>query len=180
MRGGKRLNRDALSLRGLYEWVQVLVCAVTATVLLFTFAARVVLVSGPSMRETLQHRDCLLVVNAHLCGGFEAGDIVIIRKESFKDGEPIVKRVIATEGQTVDIDFTAGAVYVDGQLLGRTTSASPPIWRRGWSSLSPCRRAASLLWATTATTAMTAGIQSWGRWIPGRFWDGRCSCCSQA
>ena len=55
MRGGKRLNRDALSLRGLYEWVQVLVCAVTATVLLFTFAARVVLVSGPSMRETLQH-----------------------------------------------------------------------------------------------------------------------------
>ena len=55
MRGGKRLNRDALSLRGLYEWVQVLVCAVTATVLLFTFAARVVLVSGPYMRETLQH-----------------------------------------------------------------------------------------------------------------------------
>ena len=117
MRGGKRLNRDALSLRGLYEWVQVLVCAVTATVLLFTFAARVVLVSGPSMRETLQHQDCLLVVNAHLCGGFEAGDIVIIRKESFKDGEPIVKRVIATEGQTVDIDFASGSVYVDGQLL---------------------------------------------------------------
>ena len=117
MRGGKRLNRDALSLRGLYEWVQVLVCAVTATVLLFTFAARVVLVSGPSMRETLQHQDCLLVMNAHLCGGFEAGDIVIIRKESFKDGEPIVKRVIATEGQTVDIDFVSGAVYVDGELL---------------------------------------------------------------
>ena len=115
MRGGKRLNRDALSLRGLYEWVQVLVCAVTATVLLFTFAARVVLVSGPSMRETLQHQDCLLVMNAHLCGGFEAGDIVIIRKESFKDGEPIVKRVIATEGQTVDIDFVSGAVYVDGK-----------------------------------------------------------------
>ena len=168
MRGGKRLNRDALSLRGLYEWVQVLVCAVTATVLLFTFAARVVLVSGPSMRETLQHQDCLLVMNAHLCGGFEAGDIVIIRKESFKDGEPIVKRVIATEGQTV------------GSCWRRTTSASPPIWRRGWSSLSPCRRAASLLWATTATTAMTAGIRSWGRWIPGRFWAGRCSCCSQA
>ena len=94
-----------------------LVCAVTATVLLFTFAARVVLVSGPSMRETLQHQDCLLVVNAHLCGGFEAGDIVIIRKESFKDGEPIVKRVIATEGQTVDIDYESNSVYVDGERL---------------------------------------------------------------
>ena len=132
MRGGKRLNRDALSLRGLYEWVQVLVCAVTATVLLFTFAARVVLVSGPSMRETLQHQDCLLVMNAHLCGGFEAGDIVIIRKESFKDGEPIVKRVIATEGQTVDIDFTAGAVYVDGQLLYTSYEHIPTPASRLW------------------------------------------------
>ena len=122
---------DALSLRGLYEWVQVLVCAVTATVLLFTFAARVVLVSGPSMRETLQHQDCLLVMNAHLCGGFEAGDIVIIRKESFKDGEPIVKRVIATEGQTVDIDFTAGAVYVDGQLLEEDYIRQPTYLEEG-------------------------------------------------
>ena len=118
MRGGKRLNRDALSLRGLYEWVQVLVCAVTATVLLFTFAARVVLVSGPSMRETLQHQDCLLVMNAHLCGGFEAGDIVIIR-------------VIATEGQTVDIDFTAGAVYVDGQLLEEDYIRQPTYLEEG-------------------------------------------------
>ena len=113
MRGGKRLNRDALSLRGLYEWVQVLVCAVTATVLLFTFAARVVLVSGPSMRETLQHQDCLLVMNA------------------FKDGEPIVKRVIATEGQTVDIDFTAGAVYVDGQLLEEDYIRQPTYLEEG-------------------------------------------------
>ena len=105
--------------------------SVTATVLLFTFAARVVLVSGPSMRETLQHQDCLLVMNAHLCGGFEAGDIVIIRKESFKDGEPIVKRVIATEGQTVDIDFTAGAVYVDGQLLEEDYIRQPTYLEEG-------------------------------------------------
>lgn len=133
MRGGKRLNRDALSLRGLYEWVQVLVCAVTATVLLFTFAARVVLVSGPSMRETLQHQDCLLVMNAHLCGGFEAGDIVIIRKESFKDGEPIVKRVIATEGQTVDIDFDQGVVYVDGTALDEPYVREPTWLEEGIS-----------------------------------------------
>ena len=131
MRGGKRLSRDALSLRGLYEWVQVLVCAVTAMVLLFTFAARVVLVSGPSMRETLQHQDCLLVVNAPLCGDFAAGDIVILRRESFRDGEPIVKRVIATEGQTVDIDFAAGAVYVDGQLLEENYIRQPTYLEEG-------------------------------------------------
>ena len=131
MRGGKRLSRSDVPLQWLYEWVQALVGVVLAVVLLFTFAVRVVLVSGPSMRETLQHRDCLLVMNAHLCGGFEAGDIVIIRKESFKDGEPIVKRVIATEGQTVDIDFTAGAVYVDGQLLEEDYIRQPTYLEEG-------------------------------------------------
>ena len=131
MRGGKRLSRDALSLRGLYEWVQVLVCAVTAMVLLFTFAVRVVLVSGPSMRETLQDQDCLLVLNAPLCGGFETGDIVIIQRDDFRDGEPIVKRIVATEGQTVDIDFDAGTVYVDGQLLEETYIREPTHLEEG-------------------------------------------------
>ena len=56
------------------------------------------------------------MVNSLLCGKYEVGDIVIARKESFDD-KPIVKRVIATAGQTVDIDFDLGQVYVDGELL---------------------------------------------------------------
>mgnify|MGYP001510980934 CR=1 FL=1 len=103
--------------RDLYEWAQALVCSVLAVVLLFTFVIRLIGVDGHSMVPTLQDGDRLLVLNAMLDNEFEAGDIVIIRKESFKDGEPIVKRVIATEGQTVDIDFVSGAVYVDGELL---------------------------------------------------------------
>lgn len=103
--------------RGLYEWVQALVCSVLAAVLLFTFAARIVGVSGGSMRSTLQNGDMLLVVNSLLCGGYKRGDIVIAAKSSFEYGEPIVKRVIAVEGETVDIDFDAGVVYVDGEAL---------------------------------------------------------------
>ena len=103
--------------REAYEWVQILVCSVLAVVLVFTFAVRGFRVDGPSMRETLQDGDMLLVLNDGLCGDYQPGDIVILRKASFRDGKPIVKRVIATEGQTVDIDFSTGSVYVDGVLL---------------------------------------------------------------
>ena len=61
--------------------------------------------------------DYLLLINNPLCGEFEQGDIVVASMERFKDGEAIVKRVIATEGQTVDIDFRTGVVYVDGEAL---------------------------------------------------------------
>ena len=103
--------------RGLYEWAQALVCSVLAAVVVFAFGIRVVGVSGGSMRETLQNGDLLLVVNSPLCGGYERGDVVIAAKAAFEYGEPIVKRVIATEGQTVDIDFDAGVVTVDGEVL---------------------------------------------------------------
>ncbi|MCI2057019.1 MAG: signal peptidase I [Oscillibacter sp.] len=101
---------------GWYEWVQALVCAVLAVVLVFTFAVRIMRVDGPSMRETLQDRDLMLVVNSELNHSFERGDVVVLRKESFLN-DPIVKRVIATAGQTVDIDFSTGSVFVDGELL---------------------------------------------------------------
>ncbi|MBS6355004.1 signal peptidase I [Oscillibacter sp.] len=102
--------------RDLYEWAQALVCSVLAVVLLFTFVIRLIGVDGHSMVPTLQDGDRLLVLNAMLDSDYQYGDIVVLRKDTFLE-EPIVKRVIATEGQTVDIDFVSGAVYVDGELL---------------------------------------------------------------
>ena len=102
--------------RDLYEWALALVCSVLAVVLLFTFVIRLIGVDGHSMVPTLQDGDRLLVLNAMLDNDYEYGDIVVLRKDTFLE-EPIVKRVIATEGQTVDIDFVSGAVYVDGELL---------------------------------------------------------------
>ena len=69
------------------------------------------------MRETLQNGDLLLVVNGPLCGDYQRGDVVIAAKTEFEYGEPIVKRVIATGGETIDVDFEAGIVYVDGVAL---------------------------------------------------------------
>lgn len=102
--------------REAYEWVQALVCSVLAVVLFFTFGARLIGVDGHSMVPTLQDGDRLLVLNAMLCGGYEPGDIVVLRKESFLP-TPIVKRVVATAGQVVDIDFASGTVYVDGRRI---------------------------------------------------------------
>ena len=100
-----------------YEWVQALVCSVLAVVILFTFVIRMIGVDGHSMLPTLQHGDRLMVLNSLWDDDYQYGDIVILRKDGVYNNDPIVKRVIATGGQTVDIDFFSGSVYVDGQLL---------------------------------------------------------------
>ncbi len=109
-------NKKQAKGKEMYEWVQALVSSVLVVVLIFTFVIRLIGVDGHSMLPTLQHGDRLLVLNSTLCGNYEYGDIVIVRKDTFMQS-PIVKRVIATEGQTVDIDFTTGSVWVDDCLL---------------------------------------------------------------
>lgn len=99
------------------EYLHDVVYILALILVLFTFCMRVVIVSGSSMFSTLVDGDYLLLINRPLCGELEQGDIVVASMERFKDGEPIVKRVVATEGQTVDIDFTTGSVWVDDQLL---------------------------------------------------------------
>ena len=114
--------------RDLYEWMQALVCSVLVVVLLFTFVVRLIGVDGHSMVPTLQDGDRLLVLNSILYDDYQYGDIVVLRKESFL-AEPIVKRVIATGGQTVDIDFDNGYVYVDGQQLDESAYIQNGITR---------------------------------------------------
>lgn len=114
---GEEPAKEEKSGREAYEWVQALVCSVLAVVVLFTFVIRLIGVDGHSMVPTLQDGDRLLVTTSLLSGEYRYSDIVIIQKGTFADGDPIVKRVIATEGQTVDIDFANGIVYVDGEAL---------------------------------------------------------------
>ena len=99
------------------EYLHDVVYILALILVVFTFCMRVVIVSGSSMFSTLVDGDYLLLINRPLCGELERGDIVVASMDRFKGGEPIVKRVIATEGQTVDIDFRAGIVYVDGTAL---------------------------------------------------------------
>ena len=89
----------------------------TTVILLFLLVFRIIIVSGDSMRMTLVDGDYLLLLNNLFYHEPEQGDVIVISKESFDNGAPIVKRVIATEGQKVDIDFEAGIVYVDDIAL---------------------------------------------------------------
>lgn len=97
----------------LHDWIFLLFGILLAFLLLF----RVIVVSGDSMYATLWDGDYVLLLSNLFYQEPEQGDIVVVSKESFDNGAPIVKRVIAVEGQTVDIDFEQGIVYVDGVAL---------------------------------------------------------------
>ena len=97
-----------------YEWLEALSSSLIVVVLLFTLLFRIVNVSGPSMLPTLQDNDRVLLTSYFYRP--QPGDVVVITHTA-KLQEPIIKRVIALENQTVDIDFETGTVYVDGQAL---------------------------------------------------------------
>lgn len=106
----------------LYDWIQCIVFALVCGILIFLFVGRVVSVDGSSMYSTLHHTDRLIVSN--LFYEPEQGDIVVFRADGYGD-QLLVKRVIATEGQTVDIDFDKGVVYVDGEALNESYIYEP-------------------------------------------------------
>ena len=102
-----------------------------AILLVFLLFFRVIVVSGDSMYSTLLDGDYLLLMGNMFYQEPERNDIVVISKKSFDNGKPIVKRVIATEGQTVDIDFENAIVYVDGVALEEAYINSPTTFNEG-------------------------------------------------
>ena len=106
----------------IYDWMQSLVFALIICIIVFVFIFRIVDVSGDSMNPTLLNGDKLVVSDVFYKP--KQGDIVIFRKDEYK-AEALVKRVIATEGQTIEIDCDRGRVYVDGELLDEPYIAEP-------------------------------------------------------
>ncbi len=107
-----------------YEWLQCLVTALLICVLVFAFFVRIIDIIGSSMVPSFHDGDSVIISNLF----FEPkqGDIVVLRKLEFQQ-EPIIKRIIAVEGQTVDIDFNAGVVYVDDVPLTEPYIAEPTL-----------------------------------------------------
>ena len=97
----------------LHDIVYMLVAVMVLLMIFF----RVIVVDGPSMENTLLNGDYMFLVSNLFYKNPQPGDVVVVSKQAYSDGKPIVKRVIATEGQEVDIDFQEGIVYVDGVAL---------------------------------------------------------------
>ena len=114
-------KKPSLLLRS-YDWLESLVSAVVVCILLFLFAVRVVSVDGSSMKPTLH--DGEKVVITRIFSAPKQGDIVVLTQRSYGN-DSLVKRVVATEGQTVEIDERKGVVTVDGVELNEPYIAEP-------------------------------------------------------
>ena len=117
-------QEQAKPVRGqnLLEWYEALISAALVLVLIFSFFFRIIQVDGSSMVPTLVNGDKLIVWGA----GYEPqrGDVVIV--DSYTSyGKPLVKRVIAKGGDTISIDYEAGSVTVNGEVLQEDYIAAP-------------------------------------------------------
>lgn len=106
----------------IFEWLDAVVASVVVIILLFTFVFRVVGIKGQSMENTLFENDRVII--SDLFYKPKQGDVVVISRnykningDKNRDDSPIIKRVIATEGQEVTIDPSDGKVIVDGVVL---------------------------------------------------------------
>lgn len=96
-----------------YDFVSVVMSSFIIIAIIFTFAFRLVGVDGTSMTDTLQHGDWLITVQKP---EYKYGDIVVITQDSYFH-KPLIKRVIATGGQTIDFDYDTATVYIDGKAI---------------------------------------------------------------
>lgn len=113
-----------------FEWLDVLATAIIAVVIIFSLIFRVATVKGESMENTFFTGDKVIISNLGYTP--KRGDVVVVSRNannSVEDAatskEPIIKRVIAVGGQTVDIDFERGVVSVDGVELDEPYAKMP-------------------------------------------------------
>ena len=114
----------------IFEWLDVIATAMISVVIIFSLLFRVATVNGESMQNTLFTGDKVVITNLGYTPA--QGDIVVVSRninnsveDTATSKEPIIKRVIAVGGQTVDIDFERGVVSVDGVELDEPYTKVP-------------------------------------------------------
>ncbi len=111
-------------LQSIFEWIETFCLALLGVVVIFTFVCRFVTVKGPSMMNTLHDGDRLIISSLFYTP--KAGDIVVVHDTQQQHFEgPVIKRVIATAGETIDIDNETWQITVT-HLDGTTEVIDEP------------------------------------------------------
>lgn len=110
-------------MKAVYDIMDSFKGAVLVAFVVFALVFRVVGVEGDSMNPTLNSGDWLAVSSVAI-NGFEPGDIVVVT-QPWERNVPIIKRVIAVGGDTVDIDFVTHQVKVNGKVIDEPYIAEP-------------------------------------------------------
>ncbi len=118
------------TIRNIYDFASILVSAVLAVCLIFTFVFKISAVDGDSMNNTLHNGDKVLITARDWT--IERGDIVVISQPNAFN-KVLIKRVIATEGQTIEINGKTHQVIVDGEVLEEPYIAQPLIVQGSWN-----------------------------------------------
>ena len=111
----EQLPPDVKARRETYDWIQSLMAALIVCVCIFIFFVRVIDVSGSSMNPTLYNGDKMIVSDVFYKP--KAGDVVVFKSDTYDPNKALVKRIIATGGQEINIDFSTGTVYIDGEPI---------------------------------------------------------------
>ncbi len=130
LEGTEGNKKSAKISKELFDWVETIAVALITVVIIFTFFFRIATIVGPSMQNTLYSGERVVISN--LFYEPEFGDIVVVSRNTnnavnSNSNDPIIKRVIATEGQYVDIDFVKGKVYVGDSLNNMQELAEPYV-----------------------------------------------------
>ena len=110
-------------LKSIFECVEMFAVYFAVGIAILMLFFRHCPVNGESMMHTLNHKDLLILYTFNYTP--ENGDIIVCQSESYGLDRPLVKRVIALEGQTVKIDYDNWTVTVDGVTLDEDY-----IWKR--------------------------------------------------
>ena len=116
----------------IFDWIETVIIALVSVVIVFSLFFRLATIVGPSMQNTLYSGEKVIISNFLYTP--KCGDIVVISRNTNNSvdtvetsREPIIKRIIATEGQYVDIDFDKGIVYVGDDLSNMKELVEPYV-----------------------------------------------------
>ena len=107
-------EKERIFLNSVIDYIELFVIAICVVLTLFSVAFRTCTVDGDSMNNTLKHEEVLIVSNLFYTP--KRGDVIVFQSPSIGFEEPLVKRIIATEGQTVEINLTTGVLKVNGEI----------------------------------------------------------------